>query len=161
MFKRKGWTDYFIISISKTRKQMHKDILSISQTMGDTCDYIEEGVGALVKAVDKLDKAGNLLFSVCFLNMEDLTFNIIMHECVHIGMNHEEIACRFGLDYGHIDNVDEERLAYFVGETAEAILQLLKKEKYITNMTWTIKETVEWEYKGMYLPKAVKDSILK
>jgi len=159
MFKRKGWTDYFIVSVSKTRKQMHNDILKISKNMGYGCDYVEDGVGALVKSVDRLDSAGNLLFSVCFLNQEDLTLNIIIHESIHIGMNHEEIALRFGLNYDHLDNVDEERLAYFIGETTEALIQMLKEEKYIDNKVWKAKETVEWDYKGTLLPSCAKQAL--
>lgn len=156
MFKREGWSDYFVLSISKTRKQMHKDVIKFSNNIGQFCNYVEDNVAAIVKRMDTVDEVGNLLFAICFFNIEDLTLNTIVHECVHIALAHEEMVLRFELNYQGDDYTDEERLAYFIGETTEAVLQLLKKEKYIDSKIWKAGDRVRWEYKGLVVPTKSK-----
>ncbi len=156
VFKMKGWTDYFILSISKTRKQMHNDIIKVSNGVGDKCDFVVENAAALVKSMDSLDSNGNLLHSLCFLNVEDLTFNIIVHECVHLAINREAISLRFGLDYSKMDRSDEERLAYYTGEITEAVTVFLKNNGYLDNKAWKAKPTVEWEMCGEVLSQTIK-----
>jgi hypothetical protein len=75
-------------------------------------------------------------FCVIFLNEKEMTYNTIIHECIHAAFAHEKYIERFELDYSGEDDITfgashEERLAYYMGWLAAEVLQLLKKQGYL------------------------------
>jgi hypothetical protein len=70
-------------------------------------------------------------YGIIFLNEQNLTFNVIIHECLHSSLAHERDIERYKMDYGDDTDIEhEERFAYYHGWLAAEVLRVLKENKY-------------------------------
>ncbi len=125
--------DTFMLHISKTKKIMHSDISRWAKNNAEPID-IDSCVAGLVHTMPVHEFAGdnngwyNICFAHMFLNEERLSHLTISHECLHVAMAHERYITHFDMMYGGCYDSDieaEERLAYYLGKSVDAVMEKL------------------------------------
>jgi hypothetical protein len=128
------FNEFFELHVSKTRKIMESHIKSClkKEEIYTGVEYFGDTLGLTISGPYEQDQP----FAYIFFNEENLSFSIINHEIVHLGMAHERYVLHFKMDYGDEKNdkalmENEERLAYYVTFASNEIYKKLIENKHV------------------------------
>jgi len=129
-----AFLDYFELHVSGTRRAMNRHVEDWSKRRGVHVEHKAATQGLVQPtsirmhpAVDD-DEWRSRCFARMFLNEEDLSEQVAVHECLHVAMAHERHVHHFRMDYGNEIDEHEERLCHYHGKVVEAVMDLLREE---------------------------------
>jgi len=137
------YANAFELIIYNKREEMEKGIESWLSAQGQR-DKIEDVAGTvyendnLPSFVNKEDGLTYKCFATMFLNVEDLSVEIIAHECGHVVfILHREIYRYLGHYLGNDDSGDsiEENYCYTLGEYIDEVMKICIKNKLNVKLT--------------------------
>lgn len=129
--QKPGWNDWWELRVAKTQKEMMQDIRAYDKSIGKEEEFFDDLLGR-VSPIFGFSSIENPKFAVMFLNEQNLTVDVISHECLHLAMAHERII-HFSMWYGDgFESLeDEERMGHYMTSCIRGIYATLIAQKVI------------------------------
>jgi hypothetical protein len=142
--RRPGFTDYLTLRVFKSPGAMRRGYRAEYENWFKKFDEngLDAAIGICFKTPYMENKHNNKELMTCnnfciiFLNEKEMSYNTVIHECVHAAFAHEKYIERFALDYSGEEDITfgcshEERLCYYTGWLAAEALRVLRKQGYL------------------------------
>jgi hypothetical protein len=131
---REGYKDYLTVRVYKTCKAMH---IGSKKTEAHykykDANAPDAGAFFIASPVSKCKKtyceSTPEMYGIILLNEENLTNELIAHECLHAALAHERLINRYMLDY-YKENGEEERLCWYFQWLYANVIFALKDEGF-------------------------------
>jgi hypothetical protein len=135
--QRPGFTDRVEVRVYKNAQKMRNGNLLEQRKYYKRFNIApDNAIGIFFRSPAFKPKGNENVFSgetvgIIFLNEQNLTYDVIIHECCHCAFAHEKDINCYKMDYGDDADIEhEERFCYYLDWLAAEVLQLLKQQGY-------------------------------
>jgi hypothetical protein len=123
----------FRLVVCKTRAEMIREISKqiLKFCSKDKLDTNTAGIFCPTYHKIEKDAPGEFssnVFGTMFLNLQDLTGEIVAHECAHAAFSYEHSVRRYTGDFGDDDFDEQESYCYFLGYAFEKVRAICKEK---------------------------------